>query len=219
MWVTTAGRTRSSRITPDGTADCSSGAHPDSIRDHRRSRRQSLGRPGDEAHRDRPREPARRRDSDRRRSTRRAQGITTGPDGNIWIVGTNRLIEIDPANPAGAAASRRGAHRDPKGMTTGSDGLLWIADGRRRSSARRHAAAPPCMTTTRSAAGPGRGRRPQRAGRLRKPGRQPAERRPDHAGGGPAARSRSRTPTRSASPSATTAPTGSRDPRPTICCA
>jgi hypothetical protein len=71
------------------------------------------------------------------------QGITVGPDGNVWLAGTNVLVQIAPAD-----AANEDQHvvtlGGPKGMATGSDGLMWIADGSDIVSAT--AAATPVLT-------------------------------------------------------------------------
>ena len=56
-----------------------------------------------------------------------AKGITTGPDGNLWVTASTKLVRIPPANPAGQAAFTVNDIITPQAIVTGPDGNLWTA--------------------------------------------------------------------------------------------
>jgi virginiamycin B lyase len=55
------------------------------------------------------------------------RGITTGPDGNLWVVAIDRLVKFAPDGSLidGNIQNGNVSGRD---ITTGSDGRLWVAD-------------------------------------------------------------------------------------------
>jgi streptogramin lyase len=52
-------------------------------------------------------------------------GITSGPDGNLWITLVGQISSI---TPDGATVKNLCAHCRPSGITTGSDGRIWYVD-------------------------------------------------------------------------------------------
>jgi streptogramin lyase len=57
------------------------------------------------------------------------EGITTGPDGNLWVTGTNKVVKISPSAPTAGTATAIAQIGEPEGITTGPDGNLWTASG------------------------------------------------------------------------------------------
>ena len=57
-----------------------------------------------------------------------AQGITTGPDGNLWIEATNAVARVDPQNPS-AGQRFTISPLNGEAITSGPDGNLWVASG------------------------------------------------------------------------------------------
>lgn len=57
------------------------------------------------------------------------QGVTTGPDGNIWYTdpGSNKVGRLDPATNVVTEFTLPTAGSNPIGITTGPDGALWFA--------------------------------------------------------------------------------------------
>jgi virginiamycin B lyase len=55
------------------------------------------------------------------------EGITTGPDGNLWVTATNKVVKIPPSAPTGGTATTINEIGTPQGITTGPDGNLWTA--------------------------------------------------------------------------------------------
>ncbi len=56
------------------------------------------------------------------------QGLTVGPDGNIWLVGYDTGV-VDKVTPSGSITSYSlGASSRPVRITTGSDGNLWVTE-------------------------------------------------------------------------------------------
>ncbi len=62
-------------------------------------------------------------------TTNSVQGITVGPDNNIWAASAIGVVKIPPANPAGAVAFGLGTFSNGFGITTGPDGNMWVAGG------------------------------------------------------------------------------------------
>jgi virginiamycin B lyase len=58
-----------------------------------------------------------------------AKGITSGPDGNLWVTAAASVVKVPPANPAGLTIFPVLDVTDPRGITTGPDGNLWTASG------------------------------------------------------------------------------------------
>ncbi len=58
------------------------------------------------------------------------QGITTGPDGNLWFTefDGNKIGMINPATHAVNEFPTPTASSGPEGITTGADGNLWFAE-------------------------------------------------------------------------------------------
>jgi streptogramin lyase len=57
------------------------------------------------------------------------EGITTGPDGNLWVTATNKVVKISPADPTGGTPTTINDIGAPQGITTGPDGNLWTGSG------------------------------------------------------------------------------------------
>jgi streptogramin lyase len=55
------------------------------------------------------------------------QGITTGPDGNLWFVNYNGN-SVGKITPAGSATSVASTGDNPSDVTVGSDGNLWFTE-------------------------------------------------------------------------------------------
>ncbi len=57
-------------------------------------------------------------------------GITSGPDGNIWVTQAGGVARFSPADPQGTDEKFAIADiADPRGIVTGPDGNLWAASG------------------------------------------------------------------------------------------
>lgn len=56
-------------------------------------------------------------------------GITGGPDGKLYATATNNIVQIDPANPAGATAFNDNNIGGGSDITTGPDNHLWTGSG------------------------------------------------------------------------------------------
>ncbi len=56
-------------------------------------------------------------------------GITTGPDGNLWVTQINGVVKISPGNPTAGTPTTINSIGGPEGITTGPDNNLWTASG------------------------------------------------------------------------------------------
>jgi virginiamycin B lyase len=54
-------------------------------------------------------------------------GITTGPDGKLWMSAPNNVVEVDPANPTGGTAHPGIDIVNPQTIVVGPDDNLWTA--------------------------------------------------------------------------------------------
>ena len=54
-----------------------------------------------------------------------AKGITSGPDGNLWLTAPTKIIKVPPANPAGFTEFTVNDVIQPQAIVTGPDGNLW----------------------------------------------------------------------------------------------
>ncbi len=54
-----------------------------------------------------------------------AKGITSGPDGNLWLTAPTELVKVPPANPAGLTTFTVNDIITPNAIVTGPDGNLW----------------------------------------------------------------------------------------------
>jgi streptogramin lyase len=62
-------------------------------------------------------------------TTNSVQGITVGPDNNLWAASAIGVVKIPPATPASAVAFGLGAFSNGFGITTGPDGNMWVVGG------------------------------------------------------------------------------------------
>lgn len=53
--------------------------------------------------------------------------LTTGPDGNLWLAVTGKILKVPPATPA-AATTYPVAGLNPKAIAPSADGTLWVTD-------------------------------------------------------------------------------------------
>jgi streptogramin lyase len=53
------------------------------------------------------------------------EGITTGPDGNLWVTATNKVVKISPGDPTAGTPTTINEIGSPQAITTGPDGNLW----------------------------------------------------------------------------------------------
>src|SRR5262245_38237881 len=56
-----------------------------------------------------------------------AKGITSGPDGNLWLTASNAIVRVPPANPAGLTVFTVNDVITPQAIVTGPDSNLWTA--------------------------------------------------------------------------------------------
>jgi streptogramin lyase len=56
-----------------------------------------------------------------------ATAMTAGPDGNVWVGLTNKIVRFSPADPA-VSTDFTFTGLSPKGMTSAADGTLWVTD-------------------------------------------------------------------------------------------
>ncbi len=56
-----------------------------------------------------------------------AKGITSGPDGNLWLTASTKIVRVPPANPAGLTSFTVNDVITPQAIVTGPDGNLWTA--------------------------------------------------------------------------------------------
>jgi streptogramin lyase len=56
-----------------------------------------------------------------------ATAMTTGPDGNVWVGLTNKIVRFTPTDPPAPIKFEKPL-LSPKGMTSASDGTLWVTD-------------------------------------------------------------------------------------------
>ncbi|MGI9019520.1 MAG: Vgb family protein [Solirubrobacterales bacterium] len=57
------------------------------------------------------------------------RGITSGPDGRLWLTKPNNVVEVNPQNPNNPDQHPIAAITDPRGITSGPQGKLWAASG------------------------------------------------------------------------------------------
>ena len=60
-------------------------------------------------------------------SVANAKGITSGPDGNLWLTAPTKIVRVPPANPAGLTSFTVDDVITPNAIVTGPDGNLWTA--------------------------------------------------------------------------------------------
>ncbi len=56
-----------------------------------------------------------------------AKGITSGPDGNLWLTASTKIVKVPPANPAALTSFTVNDVITPQAIVTGPDGNLWTA--------------------------------------------------------------------------------------------
>ena len=54
-----------------------------------------------------------------------AKGITSGPDGNLWLTAANAIVRVPPTDPGALTSFTVNDVISPQGIVTGPDGNLW----------------------------------------------------------------------------------------------
>lgn len=83
-----------------------------------------------------------------------AKGITSGPDGNLWLTATSAIVKVPPANPAGLTSFTVNDVIAPQGIVTGPDGNLWTGSADKVLKIKLSDPANPTLFTLTSTASP-----------------------------------------------------------------